>query len=113
MTAHHHLGLALLAHERGDGMALIQHLQTAADLGQHTTLVDWLHRWNLAQARLKESAGEWEAALDLLEEARRVYVKTPVPMLQPVEARKARVYLKQGRLDQGQAWARERGLVRD
>jgi LuxR family transcriptional regulator, maltose regulon positive regulatory protein len=110
VTAHHHLGLALLAHERGDGIALRQHLQTAADLGQRTTLVDWTHRWNLAQARLKESAGEWEAALDLLEEARRAYVRTAVPMLQPVEARKARVYLKQGQIDKAAAWAHKRGL---
>ncbi len=107
VTAHHHLGLALLAHERGDEMATTQHLQTAADLGQRTTLVDWTHRWNLAQARLKESAREWDAALDLLDEARQGYVKTAVPLLQPVEAHKARVYLKQGRLDKAQAWMRE------
>jgi LuxR family maltose regulon positive regulatory protein len=110
VTTHHHLGLALLAHERGDDVATAQHIQTAADLGQRTTLVDWHHRWNLAQARLKESAGEWDAALELLNEARRVYVKNPVPILQSVEAHKARVYLKQGRLDKAQAWVRERGL---
>lgn len=110
VTAHHHLGLALLAHERGDEAAETQHLQTAADLGQRTTLVDWPHRWNLAQARLKEFAREWDAALELFDEARRVYVKNPVPILQPVEAHKARVYLKQGRLDKAQAWARERSI---
>ncbi|HEY6073943.1 MAG TPA: hypothetical protein VIV15_11255, partial [Anaerolineales bacterium] len=110
VTAHHHLGLALLAHERGDEVAATQRLQTAADLGQHTTLVDWTHRWNLAQARLKESAKDWDAALQLLDEAKRGYVKTAIPNLQPVEAHKARVYLKQGRLDKAQAWARERGL---
>ncbi len=110
ITAHHHLGLALLALERGDDAAAARHLQNAADRGQHTTLVDWPYRWNLAQARLKEAAGEWEAALDLLDEARRVYVRNPIPMLQPVEAHHARVYLKQGRLDKAQAWVRERGL---
>src|SRR5512147_2108142 len=41
VTAHHHLGLALLAHELGDEAATTQRLQTAADLGQRTTLVDW------------------------------------------------------------------------
>ena len=110
VTAHHHLGLALLAHEQGDDKAVAGHWQTAADLGQHTTLVDWRHRWNLALARLKESAGEWDAALDLLDEARRGYVKTAIPNLQPIEAHKARVHLKQGRLDKAQAWVRERGL---
>jgi LuxR family transcriptional regulator, maltose regulon positive regulatory protein len=114
VTAHHHLGLALLSHERGDDKATAEHLQTAANLGKSSTLVDWPYRWNLAQARLKESAGEWDAALESLDEAQRVYVKNPVPMLQPVESHKARVYLKQGRLDKARVWARERNLsVRD
>jgi LuxR family maltose regulon positive regulatory protein len=47
----------------------------------------------------------------LIDEARRVYVKNPIPILQPVEAHKARIYLKQGRLDKAQAWARKRGLT--
>jgi len=110
VTAHHHLGLALLAHEHGDDKAATGHWQTAADLGQHTTLVDWHYRWNLAQVRLKESAREWDASLKLLDEASRAYVKTAIPMVQPVQAHKARVYLKQGRLDKAQAWAQERGL---
>jgi LuxR family transcriptional regulator, maltose regulon positive regulatory protein len=110
VTAHHHLGLALLAHEQGDDKVAARHWQTAADLGQHTTLVDWHYRWNLAQVRLKESAREWDVSLDLLNEARRGYVKTAIPNLQPIEAHKARVYLKQGRLDKAQAWVRERGL---
>ncbi|MBI4761929.1 MAG: hypothetical protein HZC39_14290 [Chloroflexi bacterium] len=110
ITAHHHLGLAMIAYEKGDDAAFAQSLQTAADLGQRTTLVDWTHRWNLAQARLKESDGEWDAALQSLDDARRVYVKNPIPIFQPIEAHKARVHLRQGRLDKAQAWARERGL---
>ena len=110
VTAHHHLGLALLSHERGDDKATAEHMQIAAEFGKSSTLVDWPYRWNMAQARLKESAGERDAALDLLDKARRVYVKNPVPMLQPVEAHKARVNLKLGRLDKAQAWVRERNI---
>ena len=110
VTAHHHLGLAMLAHERGDPEAVAKHLQTVASLGQRTTLIDWPYRWGLAQARLRESAGEWDAALQSLEEAQKGYVKNPIPMLQPVEARKARIHLKQGQLDKAQAWARGRSL---
>jgi len=109
ITAHHHLGLALIYHELGDSESTAVHLQTAADLGQRTTLVDWLHRWKLAQTRFKESAGEWEAALELLEEAKRDYVKNPVPITHPFETLKARIYLKQGRLDKARKWAKERG----
>ncbi|MBL8064029.1 MAG: AAA family ATPase, partial [Anaerolineales bacterium] len=71
VTAHHHLGLAMLAYERGDDAAFAQSLQTAADLGKRTTLVDWPHRWNLAQARLKESDGEFDSALQCLDDAQR------------------------------------------
>lgn len=110
VTAHHHLGLAMLAHERGAEATLAQCLQTVAELGQRSTLIDWAYRWGLAQARLKESAGAWDEALQFLDEAQQGYVKNPIPMLQPVEARKARIYLKQGRLDKAQAWARGRGL---
>jgi len=110
VTAHHYLGLAMLAHERGNDEEKAQLLQKVANLGQLTTLIDWPYRWGLAQASLNESAREWEAALKSLDEAKHGYVKNPIPMLRPVEARKARIHLKQGRLDKAQAWARERGL---
>ena len=113
VTAHLHLGLAMLQHEMGDDATSAQHLQKARELGEQTTLVDWPYRWHLAQARLKESGGDLEAALVLLDEARRVYVKNPVPDTRPIDALKAKVYLKQGRLAKAQDWARERGLTAD
>jgi LuxR family maltose regulon positive regulatory protein len=110
ITAHHHLGLAMLAHERGEDVATAQSLEIAAELGQRTTLVDWPHRWNLAQTRLNESNGEWDAALQCLDDAQRGYVKNPIPIMQPIAAHKARVHLRQGRPDMARAWAQERGL---
>ncbi len=110
VTAHQYLGLAMIAHERGDDMVATQRLKTAAELGQRSTLIDWTHRWNLAQARLKESDGEFDSALQCLDDAQRGYVKNPIPIMQPIEAHKARVHLRQGRLDKAQAWAHERRL---
>ena len=109
VMAHHHLGLAMLAHERGEDV-ITKHLQMVGELGARTTLIDWPHRSNMAFARLKESAGAWEAALHCLDEAQRGYIKNPIPILQPIAAHKARVYLKQGRLDRAQTWTREYGL---
>ena len=40
-----------------------------------------------------------------------MYVKNPVPDVRPVEALKAQVYLRQGRLSKAQAWAHARGLT--
>ena len=113
ITAHHYLGLAMLHHEMGEDAAAAEHLQKAREMGEQTTLVDWSYRWHLAQARLKESGGDLEAALVQLDEARRVYVKNPIPDTRPIEALKAKVYLKQGRLAKAQDWARARGLSAD
>ena len=113
VTANLYLGLGLLYHEQGDQQSAAQHLHKSGELGEQTALIDWPYRWRLAQARLKEAEGDLETALDLLDEARRLYVRTSVPDFHPINALKARVYLRQGRLSEAMAWARERGLSAD
>jgi len=110
VIANLYLGLGLLYHEQGDHQSAAEHLHKSGELGEQTALIDWPYRWRLAQARLKESEGDLEPALDLLEEARRLYVGNPVPDLRPIEALKARVYVKQGRLTNALAWVQHRGL---
>jgi len=110
ITAHHHLGLSIIYRQRGDETLAAHHLKRASELGLQTTLVDWLYRWHVVQAQLKEAAGDLETALALLDEAKQVYIQTLVPDLRPIAALKARIYLKQGRPDKARAWATERGL---
>ncbi|MBI5824695.1 MAG: tetratricopeptide repeat protein [Chloroflexi bacterium] len=110
ITAHHHLGLGLLYHEMGEDERAASHLQKSFELGRQTPIVDWAYRKNLAQAHLKEYEGDYDAALEALDEARRFYVRTPIPNLRPVDAMKARIYLKQGQLMNAQTWARKSGL---
>jgi LuxR family maltose regulon positive regulatory protein len=110
ILAHHHLGLALLHHEMGEVESAAQYFQQSLELGQQSTMVDWPYRKSIAQARLKESDGDLDAALELLDEASRLYVSTPIPNTRPVEALKARNYLKQGNFPMAQAWAHEIGL---
>jgi LuxR family maltose regulon positive regulatory protein len=62
---------------------------------------------------LKESEGELEAALDLLDEAKRFYIKTLIPYTRPIDAIKVRIYLKQGRLSKAGEWVKEQGLSVD
>ncbi len=104
-TAHHHLGLAMLFHEMGADTAAEEHLQKSLELGVGFTIVDWAYRRDLAQARLKESAGDFDAALKLFDDAKKSYVRTPIPDAQPIEAFKARVYLKHGQAAKARAWA--------
>jgi len=113
ITANHHLGLALLSHEWGDDPSAAQHFHKSIELGPQSTLLDWPQRRCLAQARLKESEGDLDAALALLEEAQRLYIRSLIPNTRPVEALQAQVYLRQGRLSKAQDWAREHGLSPD
>ena len=110
ITAHHQLGLAMIYHERGENEEFEKHLLKSKALGEKTTLIDWPFRWHIAQARLKETAGDMEAALDLLDEAKRLYVSNLVPDIKPIEALKARVHIKQGSLAKAINWIHERGI---
>ena len=109
-TAQHHLGLGLLYYEMGEDERAAPHLQKAFALGDQTSTVDWAYNKRCAQAYLKESEGDLDAALHLWDEAARAYVRTPIPDLRPVEAMKAHIYLKQNRIDKAQTWAHKSGL---
>ncbi len=112
-TAHHYLGLAMLFLEMGNHDAAVQHLKTSQELGLRCTQADWPYHNYVARAQWKESEGNLDAALELLEEAKRAYVRTLIPDTHPVEALKARIYLKQGQLSKAQSWVLEQGLAID
>ena len=113
IIAHHHLGLALLYHEMRDEESAAQHFHTSMELGQQSALQDWSYRKYLAQVRLKESEGDLDSALDLLDDAQRFYVRNLIPYTRPIDAIKVRIYLKQGRLSKAQEWVREHGFSVD
>jgi LuxR family maltose regulon positive regulatory protein len=107
---HLHLGLALVAHEQGDAPTAAHHMQQSKALGEQAALIDWPFRWHLAQARIHESAGAWDAALNLLDAAEQRYARNPVPDLYPITALKARVQIKQGNLTAARNWAAAHNL---
>ena len=61
-------------------------------------------------ARIREAEGDLGGALDLLDEAERLYVGDFFPNVRPVPAMRARVLVAQGRLGEALGWAREQGL---
>jgi len=61
-------------------------------------------------ARIRQAEGDLDGALQLLEEAERVYDGNFSPNVRPVTTRKVRVWLAQGRLGDALDWARQRGL---
>ncbi len=103
----------LVHREQGNLEAAARDLAAAKELGDQVELPDWHYRWCIGQARLEESLGNLVRALDLLEEARRRYVRTPLPVVRPIPALIARVWIRQGRLAEALDWAREQGLSVD
>jgi LuxR family transcriptional regulator, maltose regulon positive regulatory protein len=68
------------------------------------------YRWRAAMARIKQAQGDLDGALQLLEEAERVYDGNFSPNVRPLATRKVRLWLAQGRLGEALNWAREQGL---
>jgi len=64
-------------------------------------------------ARIRETQGDLDGALALLDEAERHYVSDFIPNLRPVTALKIRVWLAQGRLGEAIDWVRAQGLSVD
>ena len=112
-TADMFVGMSEIACERGDLRAANQHLQKSQELGEHTGLPQNRYRSRVAMARLREAEGDLPGALDLLNEAARLYVSDFFPNVQPVPALKARVWVRQGRFGEVLGWAREHGLSVD
>ena len=112
-TAELYRGLGELALERGDVAAATLHLQKSKELGERSELLVWRYRWRVARARLSETEGDLEGALALLDEAQRLFIRTPSPDVRPIAALKARIWARQGRVTEAFDWARERGLSVD
>jgi LuxR family maltose regulon positive regulatory protein len=112
-TADMHVGLAGVLLERNDLPAAAQHLATSQQLGEHNGLPQNPYRWRVAMARLRAAEGDLAAALELLDEAVRVYQGDYSPNVRPVPADRARLRIRRGELSDADVWARERALSVD
>src|SRR6476661_7137908 len=109
-TADMYVGMSEIHRERDDLPAATRRLLRSQDLGEHMGLPQNRHRWRVAMARIREAEGDLGGALDLLNEAERLYVGDFFPNVRPVPALRARVWIAQGELGEALGWARERGL---
>ncbi len=108
-----YVGMSEVHRERGDLRAATQQLLRSQELGEYNGLPQNPYRWRVAMARIREAEGDLGGALDLLNEAERLYVGDFFPNVRPVPALKARVWIAQGRLGEALGWAREQGLSVD
>jgi LuxR family maltose regulon positive regulatory protein len=105
-----HVGMSSLHYERNDLKTASECLLTSQSLGELAGLPQNPYRWRAAMARIRQAEGDLDGALQLLEEAERVYDGNFSPNVRPVTTRKVRVWLAQGRLGEALDWARQRGL---
>jgi LuxR family maltose regulon positive regulatory protein len=112
-TADMYVGMSEVHRERDDLPAATQQLLCSQELGEHIGLPQNRYRWRVAMARIREAEGDLAGALDLLDEAERLYVGDFFPNVRPVPALGARVRVAQGELGEALGWAREQGLSVD
>jgi len=110
-TAELYLGLSELYREQDDLSASIQHLEKSEQLGEQAGLPNWPYRFRLGQARLKQTLGEFDRALELLDEAEQFYYRGPLPDLQTVAGLKARLWIRQGNLNKVISWIESENLT--
>jgi LuxR family maltose regulon positive regulatory protein len=108
-----HRELSKLHLEQGNLEAAAQHLQRSKELGEKAQSPVSRYRLCIDQARLKTAQGDLEGALALLDEAQRLYIRSPLPDFCPISALKARIWVAQGKLTKAQGWVREQGLSVD
>jgi LuxR family transcriptional regulator, maltose regulon positive regulatory protein len=105
-----YVGMSDLQREHNDLKTATQHLLTSQALGELAGLQQNPYRWCAAMARIREAQGDLNGALDLLNQAERLYDGNFFPNVRPVATRRVRVWLVQGRLTDALEWARQHGL---
>jgi LuxR family maltose regulon positive regulatory protein len=105
-----YVGMSSLHYEHNDLKTATQNLLTSQALSELAGLPQNLYRWCAAMARIRETQGDLDGALDLLEQAERLYNANFSPNVRPIATRKVRVWVAQGRLGEALGWAREQGL---
>jgi LuxR family maltose regulon positive regulatory protein len=101
-----HVGIADVLRERNDLIGAAEQLAASRELGDENGLPKNPYRWRVAEARIRHAEGDLAAALHLLDEAERVFFADFSPVVTPIPALKARLWIAQGRVSQAWDWAR-------
>ena len=109
-TAELHVALSEIDVQVGDLVSAKQHLVTAAALAERAPMTESRYRWFVAQALLARAEAEPEVAVQLLNQAERLYRPGFFPDVRPVPALRARIWIAQGLLSEAADWARDRGV---
>lgn len=109
-TADMYVGMSECCRERNDLPAAMEHLLRSQRQGEHTGFPQNSYRWRVAMARIRETEGDIDGALDFLQKAQRLYVSDFYPNVRPIAALKARLWIVQGKLREAFEWAKAQKL---
>lgn len=112
-TADMYVGMSELELEHNELDAAAQYLLKSKELGEHMGFPQNRYRSRLAMARIRQVRGDLAGALDLLDEAERLYTTDFSPNVRPIAALRTRVWITLGMLGQAREWAREHRLSID
>jgi len=101
-----HVGISDVLRERNDLAGAAERLAASRELGDENGLPKNPYRSRVAEARIRQAENDLPAALQLLDEAERVFFADFSPVVTPIPALKARLWIALGRLAQGWDWAR-------
>jgi LuxR family transcriptional regulator, maltose regulon positive regulatory protein len=100
-----HVGMSDILRERNDLVGAGDHLVASRELGDENGLPKNPYRSRLAEARIRQAEGDLRGALELLDDAERVFFADFSPVVTPIPALKARLLIGQGRLAAAWEWA--------
>jgi LuxR family maltose regulon positive regulatory protein len=112
-TADMHVGMSGIFLERLDLVTANQHLVQAQELGEYAGMPQFPYRWRASAARVRAAEGDFVGAIELVNEAERLYVGDFFPNVRPVAAQRARLWISNSQLREALGWARQAGIALD
>ena len=85
----------------------------AVSLAQKTHLIFGMANASMNKGNANIMMSQYKKALVDFNEAQKHYILSPLPLIRPIPALKALVWIRQGQLQKAQAWADENGLAFD
>jgi LuxR family maltose regulon positive regulatory protein len=101
-----HVGIADLLRERNDLAGALTRLQASADLGERYGLPQNPYRSRVVHARILQAQGDLDGALELLDQAERLYAGDSTPTCLVAAWRRGCGWLRE--LGEAQQWVRSR-----
>ena len=106
-----HVGISQVLLERDDVGGAMQSIERCQELGEHLGLPQNPYRWRRALAQVRARQGNFDAAIQLVEQAEAVHFGDFSPNATPLRALKARFQCVRGDVGSAWQWAREQGIT--